>query len=156
MKTQLTGKDSDAEKHWEQEEKRAREDKMVGWHHWLNGHEFEQTLGNSEEQRSLVCYSPWDRRVRHNLVTEQQPPVGNFLHFGLCFLTCEMGLIVLSLWCIWELNKTTQVYCIRCCLAHGYCLINVSYDDIYVIFFLLILIVLVVADKKQLQFVGLY
>ena len=73
---------------------------MVGWHHWLNGHEFEKTLGNSEEQRSLVCYSPWDGRVRHNLVTEQEQPFGNFLNSWLCFLTCEMGLIVLSLWYI--------------------------------------------------------
>ena len=32
---------------------------MVGWHHSLNGHEFEQTLGDSEGQRSLVCWSPW-------------------------------------------------------------------------------------------------
>ena len=38
------------------------EDEMVGWHHQLNGHEFEQTLGVSEGQRSLVCYSPWGRK----------------------------------------------------------------------------------------------
>ena len=35
------------------------EDEMVEWHHQLNGHEFEQTLGNSGGQRSLVCYSQW-------------------------------------------------------------------------------------------------
>ena len=35
------------------------EDEMVGWHHRLNGHEFEQTLGDSEGQESLVCYSSW-------------------------------------------------------------------------------------------------
>jgi len=35
---------------------------MVGWHHQLNGHEFEQTLGDSEGQRSLTCCSPWDRK----------------------------------------------------------------------------------------------
>ena len=35
------------------------EDEMVGWHHQLNGHEFEQTQGDSERQRSLACYSPW-------------------------------------------------------------------------------------------------
>ena len=35
------------------------EDEMVGWHHQLNRHEFEQTLGDSEGQRSLVCYNPW-------------------------------------------------------------------------------------------------
>ena len=36
-----------------------RENEMVGWHHQLNGHVFEQTPGDSEEQGSLVCYSPW-------------------------------------------------------------------------------------------------
>ena len=36
------------------------EDEMVGWHHQLNGHEFQQTLGDDKEQRSLKCYSPWD------------------------------------------------------------------------------------------------
>ena len=40
------------------------EDEMVGWHQQLVGHEFEQSLGNSEEQRSLVCYRPWDHKVQ--------------------------------------------------------------------------------------------
>ena len=35
---------------------------MVGWHHWLNGHEFEQALGDSEGQGSLGCYSPWGHK----------------------------------------------------------------------------------------------
>ena len=39
-----------------------KEDEMVGWHHQLNGHEFEQTLGDGEGQRSLVCCSPWGHR----------------------------------------------------------------------------------------------
>ena len=38
------------------------EDEMVGWHRRLNGHEFEQTLGDSERQRSLVCASPWGHK----------------------------------------------------------------------------------------------
>ena len=38
------------------------EDEMVGWHHHLNGHEFEQTPGDSEEQGSLVCCSSWGLR----------------------------------------------------------------------------------------------
>ena len=46
-----------AGKDWWQEN--AREDEMVGWHHWLNGHEFEQILGVSEGQGSLACCSPW-------------------------------------------------------------------------------------------------
>ena len=48
------------------------EDKTVGWHHRLNGHEFEQTPGDSEGQGSLVCCSSRGRRVRHNLAIEQQ------------------------------------------------------------------------------------
>ena len=61
-KSQLTGKDSDAEKDWGQEEKWVTEDEMVGWHHWLDGHEFEQTAGDSEGQGSLPCCSPWGRK----------------------------------------------------------------------------------------------
>ena len=56
MKSQLTGKDPDAGENWGQEEKGVTEDEMVGWHHRLNGHEFEQTLEDSEGRG--VC-SPW-------------------------------------------------------------------------------------------------
>ena len=51
-----------AGKDWRQEEKGTTEDKMVGWHHWLHGHEFEQTLGDSAGQGSLVCCSPWGHK----------------------------------------------------------------------------------------------
>ena len=54
-------KDPDAGKDWRQE-KRPTEDEMVGWHHWLDGHEFEQALGFGDGQGSLVCFSPWGRR----------------------------------------------------------------------------------------------
>ena len=47
-------------------------DEMVGWHHRLNGHEFEQIPGDGEGQGSLVCCSPCGRRVRYDLATEQQ------------------------------------------------------------------------------------
>ena len=52
-------KDPDAGKDWRQEEKGLTEDEMVGWHHQLDRHEFEQTLGDSEAQGSLACCSPW-------------------------------------------------------------------------------------------------
>ena len=45
---------------------------MVGWYHHFNGHEFEQTLGDSEGQGSLACCTPWGHRVGHNWATEQQ------------------------------------------------------------------------------------
>ena len=53
----LFGKDPDERKDWRQEEKGVTEDEMVGWHHWLNGHEFEQTP-EDRGQGSLVCCSP--------------------------------------------------------------------------------------------------
>ena len=70
VKNWLTGKDSDAGKDWRQEEKGIREDELVRWHHWLDGHEFEQALGVSEGQGILACCSPSGHRVRHNWVTE--------------------------------------------------------------------------------------
>ena len=57
-KSRLIRKDSDAGKEWRQEHKGMTEDEMVGWHHWLNGHEFEQILGDGEGQGSLACCSP--------------------------------------------------------------------------------------------------
>ena len=58
-KNWLIGKDPDAGKNWKQEEKRKTVNAMVGWHHQLNGHEFEWTLGDGEGQGGLVCCSPW-------------------------------------------------------------------------------------------------
>ena len=46
------------------------EGEMVGWHHQLNGHEFEQALGVGDGQGSLACCSPLGRRVRHDLATK--------------------------------------------------------------------------------------
>ena len=58
-KSWLIGKDPDAGKDWEQEEKGVIEDEMVEWHHWLSGHESVQTLGDCEGQGSLAFCSPW-------------------------------------------------------------------------------------------------
>ena len=52
------------------EEKGATEDEMLGWHHLLDGHEFEQTPGDSEGQGSLACCSAWCHRVGCDLATE--------------------------------------------------------------------------------------
>ena len=62
VKNWLLGKDPDAGKNWRQEEKGMTEDEMVGWHHWLDGHEFEQALGVGDGQGGLVCCSPWGRK----------------------------------------------------------------------------------------------
>ena len=58
-KSQLIGKDPGAGKDWGQEEKGMTKDEMAGWHHWLNGHEFEQALGGSGRQGGLACCSLW-------------------------------------------------------------------------------------------------
>ena len=58
-KNWLIGKDLDAGKDWRWEEKRTTEDEMVGWHHWLDGHEFEQAPGVGDGQGGLVCCGPW-------------------------------------------------------------------------------------------------
>ena len=57
-KSRLIRKDLDAGKDWRQEEKGKTEDQMVEWHHRFNGPEFEEALGDREEQGSLACWSP--------------------------------------------------------------------------------------------------
>ena len=57
--SRLIGKDLDAGKDWRQEEKGATEDEMVGWHHWLDGHEFEQTRGDSEVIHGVAKSQAW-------------------------------------------------------------------------------------------------
>ena len=61
VKNWCTGKDPDAGKEWEQENGTI-EDEMVGWHHQLDVHEFEQTLGAGAGQGGLACYSPWGHK----------------------------------------------------------------------------------------------
>ena len=61
-KNPFIGKDPDTGKDWKQKEKGSVEDKMVRQHHLLNGHEFEQTAGDSGVQGSLVFCSPWGHR----------------------------------------------------------------------------------------------
>ena len=59
VKNWLIGTDPYAGKDWRLEEKGTTEDEMVGWPHWLNGHEFEQASGAGDGQGSLACCSPW-------------------------------------------------------------------------------------------------
>ena len=76
VKNWLIGKDSDVGKEWRQENKAIREDAMVGWHHWLDGHEFEQSSGVGDGQGSLMYCNPRGRKESD--VTEQlnwtEPP----------------------------------------------------------------------------------
>ena len=62
VKSWLIEKDSDAGRDWGQEEKGTTEDEMTGWHHWLNGREFEWTPGDGDGQGGLVCCDSWGRK----------------------------------------------------------------------------------------------
>ena len=68
-KNWLIGKDLDAGRDWRQEEKGITEDEMVGWHHWLDGHEFEQAPGVGDGQPGVLKYMG-SQRVGHYWVTE--------------------------------------------------------------------------------------
>ena len=61
-KSWLIGKDFDAGRDWGQEEKRTTEDEMAGWHHWLDGHESEWTLGVCDGQGGLACCDSWGHK----------------------------------------------------------------------------------------------
>ena len=84
-KNWLTGKDPVAGKDWRWEEKGKTEDEMVGWHHQLDGHEFEQAPGDGEGQGSLACCSPWGRRESD--MTEGL----NWANLSLKEQSCEVG-----------------------------------------------------------------
>ena len=61
-KSWLIGKDPDVGKDWGQEEKGTTEDEMVGWHHWLSGHDFGWTLRVGDGQGGLECCYSWGRK----------------------------------------------------------------------------------------------
>ena len=61
-KSRLIGKDSDAGRDWGQEEKGMKEDEMAGWHHRLDGREFESTPGDGDGQGGLACWDSWGRK----------------------------------------------------------------------------------------------
>ena len=62
MQKVLIGKECDAGRDWGQEEKGTTEDEMAGWHHQLDGHEFEKTPGVCDEQGGLMCYISWGHK----------------------------------------------------------------------------------------------
>ena len=91
-KSQLIRKDPDAGKDWRQE-KGMTEHEMVGWHHWLNGHEFEQALGDGKGQGSLAWCSPWGHKELDMTATE-------LIDWYVCLavLNISCGMWDLALW----------------------------------------------------------
>ena len=122
VKSWLIGKDPDAGKDWRQEEKGMTEDEMVGWHHWLNGYEFEQALGDGERQGRLVYCSPWIHKESDTTdrLNNKSPFVFNetnefHLWFGVCFHIDSCILFILLL-CplmiqIWYCKIVTEDSC---------------------------------------------
>ena len=79
-KSWLIGKDPDTGKEWRQEEKGMTEDEMIGWHHRLNGHEFEWTPGVGDGQGGLACCGPWVAKSRTLLSDWTEPNWVNVSH----------------------------------------------------------------------------
>ena len=84
---------------WRQEEKGTAEDEMAGWHHWLNGCEFEQTPGDGERQGSLACCSPWEsQRVGYDLVSSVNHfALLHFLFLGMVLITASCTMLWISI-----------------------------------------------------------
>ena len=88
VKSWLIGKDSDAGRDWGQEEKGTTKDEMAGWHHWLDGHEFEWSPEVGNGQGGLTCCNSWSCRVRHDWATELNWTEWSLLisWFGVCIV----------------------------------------------------------------------
>ena len=90
VKSWLIGKDSDPGRDWGHEEKGTTEDEMAGWHHWLDGCEFECTLGVGDGQGGLTCCNSWGRKESDT--TEQLNwTEGLFSKFYMLFLLKEIS-----------------------------------------------------------------
>ena len=97
-KSWLVGKDFDAGRDSGQEEKGTTEDEMAGWHHWLDGHESEWTLGVGDGQGGLVCCNSWGCRVRHHWATELNWTEDKGTPSAAVILIIVMYLHTLDLW----------------------------------------------------------
>ena len=87
-KSQFIRKHPDAGKDRRQEEKETTEDKVVGWHHWLNGHEFEQAPGDGNGQGSLVCCSPWGRKESDMTEWLNNNNIYMYVYIYMCVCVC--------------------------------------------------------------------
>ena len=101
VKNWLIRKDSDARKDLRQEEKGTTVDEMVGWHHWLDGHEFEQAPGVGDGQGSLVCCSPWGCK---ELDTTEQ------LNWTDTFISLKEWFVDISLWKLLVLDSVRNIF----------------------------------------------
>ena len=99
VKIRFIRKDPNAGKDWRQE-KGMTEDEMVGWHHWLNGDEFEQTPGDGDGQGSLWCCSPWGR---------SQTPLRDWTTNWICYNIASVSCFGLWPQGMWDLSFLTRI-----------------------------------------------
>ena len=110
-KSWLIWKDPDDGKDWRWDEKGTTEDKMVGWHHWLSEHEFEQIPGVGDGQGGLVCCSPWGCKVRARLSDWTELILWNTTFKWVYLLLCLLFLFFSQLFV--KLSQTTSLpFCI--------------------------------------------
>ena len=103
----LIWKDPDAGKDWRQEEKGTTEDEMVGWHHWLIGHEFGWTPGVGDGQRSGALQSMGSQRVGHDWATEPKWTDNGLRHV----LLTSMCLIFTNSLCVIQKINFLNIEC---------------------------------------------
>ena len=92
LKSWLIGKGSDAGKDWGQEEKGTTEDEMAGWHHLLNGHEFEWTPGVGDGQGGLACCESWGRKELDTTEQLHWTELNPFIHldYSVSLVCCKL------------------------------------------------------------------
>ena len=111
VKSWLTGKDSDAGRDWGQEEKGTTEDEMAGWHHQLDGHEFEWTPGVGDGQGGLVCCDSWGCKESDTTERLNWTELNNFLLK--LFIGNKTRLRWIDLNCLLFLNLKLQSVCCK-------------------------------------------
>ena len=95
----------DVGKDWGQEEKGSTEDEMVGSHHWLNGHTFKQTQGDSEGQGSLACCSPWGHKELDMIEW-----LSNNIWLVLCLVLVSINISVYKLYIIQDISLNLVLF----------------------------------------------
>ena len=107
VKRWLIGKDCDAGRDWGQEEKGMTEDEMAGWHHWLDGCEFEWTLGVGDRQGGLACCDSWGRKESDT--TEQLNWTFSCILLWLPHTEYLLWCRLHSMYCMYYLTEVWQV-----------------------------------------------
>ena len=125
VKSLLNGKSPDSEKYWGQKEKGVTEDEMVGWHHQLNGHEFQETPGDSEDREAWSAAVPgvannwtWLSNwitARHIICKCFSPSLGFYFLYGVLWYTslnfdevqCIYSFFCYLYQCFWYISKKT-------------------------------------------------